>query len=53
VPDHVAHPEKYTVYVLDEPVFVGQGDKGRGGREDADNERVGRGRRNTWRGLAC
>lgn len=25
VPDHVANPHKYTVYVLDEPIMVGQG----------------------------
>jgi hypothetical protein len=25
VPDHVANPHKYTVYELDEPLFVGQG----------------------------
>lgn len=27
VPDHVRNPHKYTVYTLDEPIFVGQGDK--------------------------
>ncbi|KAF8072366.1 hypothetical protein HT031_000025 [Scenedesmus sp. PABB004] len=33
VPDHVAHPERYTVYVLDEPLLVGQG----GGDDAAAN----------------
>jgi hypothetical protein len=36
VPDHVRHPERYTVYTLDEPLFVGQG----GGDEAAANERA-------------
>lgn len=45
VPDHVVHPERYTVYTLDEPIYVGQGDKGRGawGREEAENKEVGAG----------
>lgn len=28
VPDHVRNPDKYTCYVLDEPLTVGEGDKG-------------------------
>ena len=27
VPLHVKHPEKYTCYVLDEPLLVGGGDR--------------------------
>ena len=30
VPDHVRNPDKYTCYVLDEPLLVGGGDKGLG-----------------------
>ncbi|KAF6253062.1 hypothetical protein COO60DRAFT_1704001 [Scenedesmus sp. NREL 46B-D3] len=35
VPDHVRNPQKYTVYTLDEPLFVGQG----GGDEAAADGR--------------
>lgn len=28
MPDHVKHPERYTAYVLDEPIVVGSGDLG-------------------------
>lgn len=30
VPDHVRHPDKYTCYVLDEPLVVGGGERGSG-----------------------
>lgn len=28
VPDHVKHPDRYTAYVLDDPIVVGSGDAG-------------------------
>ena len=28
MPDHVKHPERYTAYVLDEPIVVGSGEFG-------------------------
>lgn len=30
VPDHVKHPERYTVYTLDDAVTVGGGERGEG-----------------------
>ncbi len=40
VPLHVQHPEKYTCYVLDEPLVVGGGDKAAGLSSLADLEKV-------------
>lgn len=42
VPDHVKHPERYTCYVLDEPLVVGGGgDQGWGRDEDRVRRVVG------------
>ena len=43
MPDHVRHPDKYTCYVLDEPLVVGGGDKGAnvdGGRTELEKVRT-------------
>ena len=40
VPDHVRHPDKYTCYILDEPLLVGGGDEGAGDAGRADLEKV-------------
>ena len=40
VPLHVQHPEKYTCYVLDEPLLVGGGDKAAGLSSQAELEKV-------------
>ncbi len=40
VPLHVQHPEKYTCYVLDEPLVVGGGDKAAGLSSQAELEKV-------------
>lgn len=43
VPDHVKNPQRYTCYVLDEPITVGGGDQGTATADggQADMERVG------------
>lgn len=41
VPHHVKHPEKYTCYVLDEPLLVGGGDRD-SGSSNTDQEKVRR-----------
>ena len=41
VPHHVKHPEKYTCYILDEPLVVGGGDRTlTPGSSQADQEQV-------------
>ena len=40
VPLHVQHPEKYTCYILDEPLLVGGGDKASGISSQAEQEKV-------------
>ena len=40
MPHHVQHPEKYTCYILDEPLVVGGGDKGSGTDSQADQVKV-------------
>lgn len=42
VPLHVQHPEKYTCYVLDEPLVVGGGDKAAGLSSQAELETAAR-----------
>lgn len=42
VPHHVQHPEKYTCYILDEPLVVGGGDKGSGTDSQADQVKAAR-----------
>ncbi|DBB16322.1 TPA: hypothetical protein ACH3X3_014628 [Trebouxia sp. C0006] len=42
VPLHVQHPEKYTCYVLDEPLVVGGGDKAAGLSSQAELEKAAR-----------
>jgi hypothetical protein len=42
VPDHVRNPHKYTCYTLDEPIFVGGGDRGSADEGKAEMERVSR-----------
>ncbi|DBA81791.1 TPA: hypothetical protein ACH3X1_007520 [Trebouxia sp. C0004] len=42
VPLHVQHPEKYTCYVLDEPLVVGGGDKPAGLSSQAELEKAAR-----------
>lgn len=39
IPDHVAHPERWTVYALDAPLLVGGGD-GCGGADDEQGAAV-------------
>lgn len=41
VPHHVKHPEKYTCYVLDEPLLVGGGDRD-SGSSNTDQEKAAR-----------
>ncbi len=40
VPLHVQHPEKYTCYVLEEPLVVGGGDKAAGLSSQVELEKV-------------
>lgn len=42
VPLHVQHPEKYTCYVLDEPLVVGGGDQAAGLSSQAELEKAAR-----------
>lgn len=42
VPLHVQHPEKYTCYILDEPLLVGGGDKASGISSQAEQEQAAR-----------
>lgn len=48
VPHHVKHPEKYTCYVLDEPLLVGGGDSAAdAGNGSLEQEKVRRSSRCT------
>ena len=40
VPDHIKHPERYTTYVLEEPILVGGGNDGSQTASQTDQLRV-------------
>ena len=40
MPDHVRHPNKYTAYVLEQPILVGSGNDGSNPAKPSDTLRV-------------